>query len=240
MVLLEFSRYTSDLGGLEKLLRGIQGCLQLAIATDSTLAQSQSWADIAHRHCAVSRRVFRYFRSIDFAAVALATLSRLRDGSEDLVVGSIEIARCICMAVYLFLEAFTILHAMGILSSTWGSRVLLEAMKFWFYAISCSIIGLSYQLLLLRDDKKATVTKKPNSQVNDEKRGGKEPVKAKHTHIQIPRSVLFWQLVGASCDLLIPGTFVEWLDVNPAIVAACSILSSTLSGKEIWNKVNRK
>lgn len=134
------------------------------------------------------------------------------------------------------------LHAIGILTSSWGGQVFFEAMKFWFYAISCSILCLSYQLLLLRDDEK--LARKPGLETTKDFSDGKSEkekaaaVKTKPLKVQKPRSVLLWQLVGASCDLLIPGTFVGWLDVSPAVVAACSIFSSGLSSIEIWKRVN--
>jgi len=102
-------------------------------------------------------------------------------------------------------------------------------MKFWFYAISCSILSLSYQLLLLREDEKKIKT-------TDEKTGKKVVKKT----VSISRKVLIWQLVGASCDLLTPGAFVGWLDVSPATVAVTSILSSVLSSIDIWMRVNRR
>lgn len=121
------------------------------------------------------------------------------------------------------------LHAIGILTSPWGAIVFFEAQKFWFYAISCSILSLSYQLLVLRDNEK-TGKKKVSFNVKG---------KVTKQGIETPRNVLVWQLVGATCDVLIPGTFVGWLDVNPVVVAGTSILSSVLSSIDVWKRVNR-
>lgn len=115
-------------------------------------------------------------------------------------------------------------------------------MRFWFCAISCAILSLSYQLLLLRDDEKPKSNSEKSevsSEGKSDKIGKAAAVKVKARRSEIPRSVLFWQLVGACCDLLIPGTFVGWLDVSPTVVAVSSILSSLLSSIEIWKRVNR-
>jgi len=134
------------------------------------------------------------------------------------------------------------LHAIGILTSTWGGQVFFEAMRFWFYALSCAVLSLSYQLLLLRDDEKKDAKSgvSTDGKSEDDKKGDTVPAKVTDQKVETPRSVLFWRLVGASCDLLIPGTFVGWFDVSPAVVAGTSILSSVLSSIEIWQRVNQK
>lgn len=76
-------------------------------------------------------------------------------------------------------------------------------------------------------------------QQQSEKKKVSADVKGTKRGIETARNVLVWQLVGASCDLLIPGTFVGWFDVNPAVVAATSILSSVLASIDVWKRVNR-
>lgn len=84
--------------------------MQLIIAnpTNNAALSQWNWAPVALKQCVVSRRAFRYFRFIDFTAISAKTFRGVINGSEDFVLGSLEVAKSAFMAVFLFLEAFTI------------------------------------------------------------------------------------------------------------------------------------
>lgn len=129
---------------------------------------------------------------------------------------------------------------MGIWISDWSKDTLTESYKFWFYSLAFSILGSTWQLLCLAAGPKAK-TKKPAATVPSKPTTiGKEdePIYiGPRDDIPEPRgcSELMADLIVSSCDILIPGTFVGWIDAPPLIVSGAAILSTVLLGRRRWN-----
>ena len=145
------------------------------------------------------------------------------------------------------------LHAMSIYSPDWSGFVFQEAMRCWFLSIACSIALLTIEIYtaLVADEPPSSggsEADKPEESQSNEKAAEKpesskisddhEKEKARDASARRHVHRTLWRLVGAGCDLLIPGTFVGWLTVKPVVVASASIFSSTMSIGEVWARVN--
>lgn len=97
------------------------------------------------------------------------------------------------------------LDAMGVYSTSWSDWVLLEAHKFWFCALSLSLLGSLWMLLVA--DKKASASKS---------------------------SPWLKRIIIDGCDLLIPGSMVGWIAVSPLVVAMSMVASTLLAAQDIW------
>lgn len=124
------------------------------------------------------------------------------------------------------------LHATNIYPVSWNKTVLVEAYKFWFYAISLSILSALWRLAF------TTVTPVTASQPEDTgDKGDKKKVSPSARQVaavKAERIVLVKRLVVDSCDLLIPGTFLGWLQASDLTIGVTMVVSTLVSGRDIW------
>ncbi|GAD94741.1 hypothetical protein NFIA_055860 [Paecilomyces variotii No. 5] len=223
-IVKQFTNFTNHGVGLEKTLRLVQALTQagaeVLIDTDERLAKRFA---IARGQIALSRRYFRFFKFLDcFERVSTLFYPRQSEANEgDSVRTALELVKWTCFGIYLAMEDLTIngpdvhrhllteihrqLDAMGVYSTSWSSWMLVEAHKFWFCALSLSLLG-SLWMLLVADPK--TSASKSSSWVK--------------------------RIIIDGCDLLIPGSMVGWISVSPLVVAMNMVVSTVLAAQDIW------
>lgn len=112
----------------------------------------------------------------------------------------------------------------------WNTPVLTEANKFWFYAISLSILGAVWELLFgTAQETKA----QPNGSA---KKSGPEK---ENPQKQVASSTLLKGIVINSCDLVLPGIFLGWIPVDDLQVGSAMIVSTLLASQGIWAKAQQ-
>lgn len=111
----------------------------------------------------------------------------------------------------------------------WNTPVLTEANKFWFYAISLSILGAVWELLF----SPVPETKQQNGSA---KKSGSEKAKPPK---KTPSSTLLKGVVIDACDLLLPGFFLGWIPVDDLQVGSAMIVSTLLASQDIWAKAQQ-
>lgn len=180
------------------------------------------------------------------------------------VPGWIDLAKWTCFGLYFLLEDLTIvsesvfwrrvflsffplscvsrlmptiqLHAMDVYLVPWEARVMKEANTFWFYALSFSLLGSVYGLLL-------SASAEPSPNAKDEKKDGAkaENEKAKpvtNEKANAPKTVaLVRQIVVDGCDLFLPITLLGWVPTGNLVIGLTMVLSTVLTGREIWKRV---
>lgn len=131
---------------------------------------------------------------------------------------------------------------MGVTAYAWGPKVQLEANKCWFYSISVSIVLCFYNWLMhpapvkettAQNDKKTS--EKNNETVDAVKGTSGDPVKSWGTDPKIRT-----QLAIDFSDLIVPGAAVGWIPVGPIIVGVASTISTVITGRQIWNRVQQR
>ncbi|KAJ9269135.1 hypothetical protein DTO212C5_4818 [Paecilomyces variotii] len=202
----QFANFTNHGIGLEKTLRLVQALAQVGaevlVDTDEELAKRCA---IAKGQLALSRRYFRFFKFFECFERVTALLSTT--GQNDSIHTTLELGKWSCLGIYLVMEDLTILDAMGVYSTSWSDWVLLEAHKFWFCALSLSLLGSLWMLLVA--DKKASASKS---------------------------SPWLKRIIIDGCDLLIPGSMVGWIAVSPLVVAMSMVASTVLAAQDIWTQ----
>ncbi|KAJ9385874.1 hypothetical protein DTO063F5_4081 [Paecilomyces variotii] len=200
----QFANFTNHGIGLEKTLRLVQALAQVGaevlVDTGEELAKRCA---IAKGQLALSRRYFRFFKFFECFERVTALLSTT--GQNDSIHTTLELGKWSCLGIYLVMEDLTILDAMGVYSTSWSDWVLLEAHKFWFCALSLSLLGSLWMLLVA--DKKASASKS---------------------------SPWLKRIIIDGCDLLIPGSMVGWIAVSPLVVAMSMVASTLLAAQDIW------
>ncbi|KAI9744646.1 MAG: hypothetical protein M1818_002175 [Claussenomyces sp. TS43310] len=148
------------------------------------------------------------------------------------------------LGMYQMLEALTMLDALGIWHTQWASRLLLEAARFWFCSLTCSILLGLWQLYetgvtTFAADKAGKRTGTGERGVREKETLGSED-EARYESLRLER----WRLavrkvIIDACDLLIPGLATGWLRTSPLMVGVAGTVSSLLAAGDIWERVQR-
>ncbi|KAL5358770.1 peroxisomal biogenesis factor 11 [Aspergillus floccosus] len=219
----QFSNFTRTSAGLEKTLRLLQAAAQIATEVTVDQVSALRWGQ-ARSQFALTRRFFRFFNFIDCFERVFSLLGG--HSSDGFLLLAIELVRWSCLGLYFLLEDLTILHAMNIYPVSWNKPVLVEAYKFWFYALSLSIVSSLWRLVFSAEQPATTKQSK-----------GEKATKAaaeKALAVKGQRNALVKRIVVDGCDLLIPGTFVGWIEASDLTVAMAMVASTLVSGRDVW------
>ncbi|PWY83674.1 hypothetical protein BO94DRAFT_449279, partial [Aspergillus sclerotioniger CBS 115572] len=234
-MLTHLSRFTRTTPGLEKTLRLVQSLCVLALQVPDLNYVAVTRFGIAKQQLALTRRFLRFFNFIEcfnrvFALLAAPTASTARQGGSGsgsgMVIQVLEITKWSCFGCYFLLEDLTLLHATSIhpLPTPLNKFILTEANKFWFYALSFSLLGAGVSFL-------SSFTFSSSSTVFESVKTEK---KTKTAAGSITWYGIFKMAVVDSCDLLIPGTFLGWIQMEQVGVGVGMVVSTLVSGWEIW------
>jgi hypothetical protein len=125
------------------------------------------------------------------------------------------------------------MDAMGIWSTEWAPQLFVEAMKFWFYSISFSIVlGL---ILLYSSSSKSAASSKTIARSS--KKISREDIDREAKRKSSFRWDLAKKLSVDCCDLFIPGSTTGWLAVSSGTVGILSMISTVLASFDIWKRV---
>lgn len=121
---------------------------------------------------------------------------------------------------------------MNIWLVSWYTPILMEANKFWFYAICISIARTVGQLLF--SSAAEAKTHKGQSDTDEKKRESEKPAPSQ----PVPSTVfLLKRLVVDSCDLTLPGSFLGWIPLGNFGVGIAMVVSSALFWPDLWVKM---
>ena len=121
------------------------------------------------------------------------------------------------------------LHDMNIHDAPWSTPLLLEANKFWFYAISASIMASLLELF----SPPAQTTKSQNETRESKSEKTKSTSNAPPTAGR-SRTALLTRIVVDACDLALPASFLGWTSLGDMGVGVAMVVSTVLAGREEW------
>lgn len=131
----------------------------------------------------------------------------------------------------------TQLHDMTIWPVPWSTPVLLEANKFWFYAICASITGAVLQLPFPASTTTETQTQSRKDQTRNQSTLNPSSSSSSTTSTS---SKLLAQILVDGCDLTLPASFLGW---TPALgdlgVGIAMVVSTVLASRDVWIKAQR-
>lgn len=122
---------------------------------------------------------------------------------------------------------------MNVYLVSWYTPILLEAYKFWFYAICIAIARTASNLLL------GSTTLEPHKGSIDAKQK-KEEESSKWSPEHSPSTAsLLLQLVIDTLNLTIPGSLLGWIPVSDMGVAVAMLVSTILVWPAAWEKAQK-
>jgi hypothetical protein len=119
---------------------------------------------------------------------------------------------------------------MNIFLVSWYTPILLEAYKFWFYAI-CTAIARTVSGLLL-----GPAAPRSQNGFVDKKEKEKASSDSQISKPALPTVSLLNRLVIDSLDLIIPGSLLGWIPVGDLGVALAMLASTILVWPTTWAK----
>lgn len=129
------------------------------------------------------------------------------------------------------------LHGMNVWLVPWNTPVLIEANKFWFYAISLSIFGAVVEIVVsLFPGSKAQEGEGKATQQNGSAKENMDEISARQSQKQRSIEPLVKSVVVDGCDLLLPGTFLGWMEASEAMIGVTMVLSTLVSGGDVWDR----
>lgn len=147
------------------------------------------------------------------------------------------------LGLYLFTEMFTTVDAVSGMWRPWAVTTQTEALKFWFYALSVSVILDLYELVFVYPNRTPgpPTSKTPKSESTGEKGSAEAEIEVLDQFTSAraaKRQSLYRQLVIDSCDVLIPGAAVGWLALDPVTVGVAGTISAIAGATDVWLRVN--
>jgi Peroxisomal biogenesis factor 11 (PEX11) len=123
------------------------------------------------------------------------------------------------------------LDAMGVWETQWAKDVFIESQKWWFYSYILSIMVSTVELFFPTE----------SSSSSDKKVGKNKDEKTENPELAATKREA-WPIVNSlivdSCDIIIPGSFLGWIQASPTQVGIVMIVTTVLSSRDIWNKAN--
>ena len=129
---------------------------------------------------------------------------------------------------------------MGVYKTAWAAPLFHEAMKFWFYSLSASLLlSVMEWFSVPKQGAKAVKEKNKkdgNGKEEDEDDDGKEKVEWERNERK-RKGRIAKKFVTDACDLFIPGSITGWLTLESANVGWCSVVSTFLAGMDVWARM---
>ncbi|KAL9113934.1 MAG: hypothetical protein Q9227_002068 [Pyrenula ochraceoflavens] len=219
-----YLRYVATTVGRDKLLRTLQYFSRFyAWYLYRTNHPTRHIApfDAIKKQFGLTRKILRIGKFVEhFKAAAQAYDSKAID---DPVVRYLAIGRQLGYAVYLTLDALTVVDAAGIQKYAAAARLQREAYKAWFAGLMCNAIAGIYALYRLRE-REAKLDRKEGEGALELKKVEKQ------------RSATNMQLVSDLCDLTVPSAALGVVEFDDGIVGLAGTLSSLIGVWTTWVK----
>jgi hypothetical protein len=116
---------------------------------------------------------------------------------------------------------------MGAWPTPWAEVCQVEGNKFWFYSLVCSIFLGVLQLYAEGGEVKDGSNERPEAK--------KISAQARKKHLSGVRR----RMLADSFDLFIPGFVTGWIMTTHAFVGFAGAVSTVLSSKDIWDRLQK-
>ncbi|KAL1880407.1 hypothetical protein Plec18167_003811 [Paecilomyces lecythidis] len=229
-LLKQFANFINSTGGLDLTLRLVHALVLIAAELDLDNATVTKCA-IAASQLALARRYLRFFCFLDcFQKVQDTLAGKSTAGAVDMILDAVQFT---CLGLFFALEDLTMLHDMNIFLVPWYMPVLLEANKFWFYAICISITKTVKELLLgsttagIQNGLSETDEKKMTSEKSPSVKKGPSTLS------------LLNRLFVDSLDLTLPGSFLGWIPLEMLGIGMAMLMSTIFVWPTAWAKAQQ-
>ncbi|KAK3900892.1 peroxisomal biogenesis factor 11 [Staphylotrichum tortipilum] len=238
----QFIKFGTDAYGLERLLRALQALTTLLLFsppirllfTPLFLSPTLTPAlTLLRKRLSTLRQPFRLFRFLDSFSAAWSIFSSSGDGggSSGGAEQWMDFGSKAFTGVYMLLESLVFvdvaLDVPGL--AVWGSQergaqLVVDGQRFWFLGLVCAVVRAGLRLR--------------RGWGRKGKGGGEEEKRMKKAGEE--RWKVVRRMVADVLDLAIPGSVVGWVRLSPEMVGWCMLVSTILTGLEVWERCGRE
>ncbi|KAL2755527.1 hypothetical protein ACRALDRAFT_1082276 [Sodiomyces alcalophilus JCM 7366] len=255
----QFILVGTDLFGLERLLRGFHSALlvlagfpallPLLTSTASPSAVVLNLLGPLTAQINLIRRAMRTFKFLEPFVASASLVSSLRAGPQSAEV-HLDLHASLLLGTFGFLETITLPDMMadvtgqpglGVFGAERADELNMWAQKLWFWGLICAVLSAGLKIRRLLPLSSAAVADTAVSR--DEKRKEKDDGKERERRQREEREgrarrvrKLARKTVADSVDLVIPAATLGWVSVEPGLVAVAMLLTSWLTGLDVWEK----
>jgi hypothetical protein len=242
----------SRIDGLERILRFLQAIIGLTLAY---LVPNPKLSTLIFRgmpntplkraplsqlrsQLGVMRRTIRFFRFIDAFAAALSIYS-----SPLTLLSWLDSFASTFNGLYLLLESSLVLDAMDIPGlRIWGDEhvkaVNFEAQRSWFFALAAGAAACVLRINRLRAERQSAMRVEADSKNKDEKQTNPKDRQAVSVAALDSQLRAQQRKVVTNCvDLILPGSTIGWIPASAGLVSLATLVTTLLSGYDVWYKV---
>ncbi|KAJ5819301.1 hypothetical protein N7474_004892 [Penicillium riverlandense] len=227
----QLANFTNSTAGLDLTLRLVHALVLIGAELNLDNATVTKCA-IAASQLALARRYLRFFCFLDFFQNVQDLLAG--GSAAGTMMMMLEVVESSCLGLYFLLEDLTMLHDMNIYLVSWYMPVLLEANKFWFYAICISIARTSKELVLGSAGPSTTSGTSGTDEKKQEKTKEVAPAKPAPSTLS-----LLNRIVIDSLDLTLPGSFLGWIPLETLGIGMAMLVSTVLVWPTAWAKAQQ-
>ncbi|SLM34586.1 peroxisomal biogenesis factor 11 [Lasallia pustulata] len=218
-----YLRFVATTVGRDKLLRTLQYFSRFYawyLFRTNALPSSIAPFDAIKKQFGLSRKLLRVGKNVEhFKAAAVAADAK----GGDAVARYCAVGRQLGYAVYLTMDMGSYLDAAGIWKSDNAKRLQKEAYKAWFVGLTFNVVAGLYTLYRLRQREQG-VDKSDGEGVVESKKLARE------------RTATNLQLISDLCDLTVPGSALEYVNLDDGIVGLAGTVSSLIGLWSQWKK----
>lgn len=194
---------------------------------------------------ALGRRFFRVFRFAESFAAAHALYVATPPG-EGGVETWLEISARSFNGMYLLLETLHFPEALAVEGlSVWGPQragvLHVEGQRFWFLALACAVAVGGLKLRRLGGEGGGVVVDGKGERKEEGEEKEKERERERETEKRRDQSQrVLRRMIADVLDLAVPGAVVGWVPASPGTVGILMLVSTWLTGLEVWERCGRE
>ncbi|TQW01136.1 PEX11 domain-containing protein [Cordyceps javanica] len=215
-LLRQACKFFGTTAGLDLTLRLFQGLVIISAKAADEVVATRSF--IASAQLDLARRYLRFFVLLDCIHNVLDTIAKEH---ASLAYKTLDLVEWSCLLMYFALENLTMLHDMKIHVLPWYRPVLVEANKFWLYAILASIARTVIRRAGLLFSRSPARSSKREQQQQQQQHPPPPPLR---------------RLVIDALDLCLPASFIGWVAIDDVTIGCIMTLSTLLVWRDVWAK----
>ncbi|KAI4134733.1 MAG: hypothetical protein LQ347_001279 [Umbilicaria vellea] len=217
-----YLRFVATTVGRDKLIRTLQYFSRFYawyLLRTNALPSSIAPFDAIKKQFGLCRKLLRLGKNVEhFKAAAVAA-----DTKGDAVLRYCAVGRQLGYATYLTLDMVTFLDSAGIRQSANAKRLQREAFKAWLVGLTFNVVAGLYTLFQLQQREQG-IDKNDGEGVVESKKLARE------------RTATNIQLISDLCDLTVPSSALEYVNLDDGIVGLAGTVSSLLGLWSQWKK----
>ena len=207
----------------------------------------------------LARRFFRFFRFLEsfhaaqklYATISPSSRANEKQKAPAPLDAWLDVFARTFNGMYLLLDTPAIItdlriDGLHLLSPEWDRVLMIEAQRFWLFALVCGALSSFLKMQRLRAETPSNVVVGGVGERKTEQSNIvaiKEKEQAANIEIMAmakKRNRLARTATANALDIILPGAVIGWIDVSPGAVGLAMLVTTILTGMDAWERCGRE